>query len=59
MKHRCPLCNIWYTPATGNQPIGSKMCIKEINGKLSCHPDAKGLYEITYIIPSGIQSVII
>lgn len=35
------------------------MYVKEIKGTLSCHPDAKNIYEITYKIPDGIQSVIL
>lgn len=57
IKKQCPLCMYWYTPAVGNQPLGSTMHTRPIAGRLSCHPDAVGFYEIVYTIPSGVQTV--
>ncbi|CAK5036765.1 unnamed protein product [Meloidogyne enterolobii] len=55
VKEQCPLCMCWYKDPIGYQPKDAKMTVRQIQGQVQGHKDAKGFHEITYHIPSGIQ----
>uniref|UniRef100_A0A915LLJ0 E3 ubiquitin-protein ligase n=2 Tax=Meloidogyne incognita group TaxID=654580 RepID=A0A915LLJ0_MELJA len=55
VKEQCPLCMCWYKDPIGYQPKDAKMTVRQIQGQVQGHKDAKGFHEITYYIPSGIQ----
>jgi len=55
-KAQCPNCMRWYSAAEGNQPLGSTMNVRVVQGNVPGHPDANSYYEIAYHVPSGVQT---